>query len=78
MLHLANEAEIMMKKLLTCLQHQHRDQIYSHFTTETREDLVGDKWDDKTKRIVRATNEFMEEEDEDDICLEGVQVFMKE
>ena len=45
---------------------------------EAREELVGGKWDDKIKSIACTTNEFMEEDDEDDIGLEGNQVFMKE
>ena len=52
--------------MLTCLQHQHGDQIHLCFEMEAREELA------------YATDEFVEEEDEDDIGLEGAQVFMKE
>ena len=76
--HLADEAELMMKNLLTYLQHQHGDQIYNYFTTEARGDLEGDKWDAKTNQIVCSTDEYMEEDDQDDIGLEGAQSYIEE
>ena len=43
MLHLVDEAELMMKNLLTYLYYLYGDEIYMYFTTEAREDLEGDK-----------------------------------
>ena len=43
MLHLADEAKLIIKNLLTYLQHQHRDKIYQYVTTEARDKLEGDK-----------------------------------
>ena len=68
----------MMKNLLTYLQHKHGDQIYNYFTTEARGDLEGDKWDAKTNQIVCSTDEYMEEDDQDDIGLEGAQSHIEE
>ena len=50
--HLDEVADLIMKKLLTHVQHHHWDQIYLHFAMEDREFFAGDKWDDKIKIIV--------------------------
>ena len=40
--------------------------------------LGGDKWDENTNQIACATDEHMEEDDQDDIGLEGAQPFIQE
>ena len=68
----------MIKNLLMYLQHKHGDQIQNYFATEARKDLEGDKQDAKTNQIACSTDEYMEEDDQDDIGLEGAQLFIQE
>ena len=67
--HLADMAELMIKKLLTYLYNLYGDQIYMYFATEARENLEGDKWDVNTKQIAYDTDEYIEEDDQNDIGL---------
>ena len=43
-----------------------------------REELEGDKWDNKTNSIVYAADEYIEEEDKEDISLEEAQSYIQE
>ena len=75
--HLAQEAELMMKNLLVYLHHQQGDDILLYFIDTAKEEAQEDKWDRANNRIICITDEFMEEEEFDDIGLSGVQSFLK-
>ena len=77
-LYLTEEAELMIKNLVTYLYHVNRDKIFDYFIEEAREEVQRDKQDAENNRIVCATNEFTEEEELDDIGLEGTQKFLSE
>ena len=76
--HLAEEAELMLKNLLTYLHYLHSDIIYEYFMEEARVKVIGDKWDDENKRIIYDTDEFMKEDDGEDIGLERARLFLNE
>ena len=59
MLHLADEAELMMQNLLIFLRHKYGDNILLYFLEEAKEEVSGDKWDSGHNRIVYATDEFI-------------------
>ena len=76
--YLAEEIELILKNLLIYLHHIHRDIIYEYFIEETRAEVIRDKYDEKNNRIICNMDKFIEEDDREDIGLEGAYQFMKE
>ena len=67
-----------MKNLFTYLKYQFRDKIDLYFTDTTKEEVAGDKWDHEKNRILCVTDEFIEEENFNNISLGEAQDFLKE
>ena len=62
----------MMHNLIPYILYLHGDDILLYFTDKAKEDVKEDGWDEVNKRVVYYIDQFIEEEVEDKIELEGV------
>ena len=71
------EAELMMYNLIPYFLYKYGEQSKLYFSSEALEDAKEDGQDKETKRVIYITDEFIEEDFEDDIGLEGAQSFIE-
>ena len=64
---LVEEAELVMHNLIPYFLHKYREQSKLYFSNEALKDTKEDRWDEETKRVICATNKFIEEKFKDDI-----------
>ena len=76
-LHLTEEAEIMMNNLILYFVHEFGEEALLYFTNEEKKDAKDDNWDMETKRVVCITDEYLEKKVEDNISLGEAQVYIE-
>ena len=77
--HLAEEARIMMGNLIPYLCWKHTDAVLDYFLEESKADAHEGKWDPILKRVICATDNNMDDDDEEDgIGLKEAELFLKE
>ena len=64
------------KNLYTFLKHKYGEEVDLYFAEMAKQEAEGDKWDSDNNRIICATDEFIEEEEVDDIGL-GAKAFLE-
>ena len=67
----------MMHNLIPYFLHKYREQSKLYFLNEALEDAKEDGQDEETKRVIYATDEFIEKDFEDDMGLEGAKSFIE-
>ena len=77
MLQLAQEAEIMMNNLIPYLKHQNGEKILRYVIEEAKQEAEKDGQNKENKRVICATDEFLEKELEDNIGLIDTQSYLE-
>ena len=77
MLQLAQEAEIMMNNLIPYLKHQNGEKVLRYVIEEAKQEAEKDGWNKENKRVICATDEFLEKELEDNIGLIDTQSYLE-
>ena len=70
MLHMAEEAELMLNNLIPYLQYEYGDEVLEYFTEAAKKEAKDYCWDKENQKVICATNIYTEEEEIDKLGIE--------